>query len=64
MPEDLAEAVRERLEAWLSRTDGAAGHASRSAQYGEDIANRFPAGETPGFARDRKDDESVEQEGT
>ena len=64
MPDDVAEAVSERLEMWLSRKDGAAEYATSSAQYGEEIASRFPTGETPGFARVWNGGESNEQEGT
>ena len=55
MPEDIGNAVNESIEIWLSQVESAAEHKRRVELYGEDVADAFPSGGTPGFAKRLKE---------
>lgn len=50
-PTSFGPAVNDKIEWWFGGQDSALMHQFRIAQYGEDIANAFPEGGTPGYAR-------------
>lgn len=51
MPDNIAEAVSERVELWLFQKDTPTDYERRCVRYGEDIASSFPSGGTPGYAQ-------------